>query len=93
MTIIPHKLQANRYASVVRIITNYDLSETDKLWRDASNIVYNNRPRSIMARSTIDIFGSRAHSGDRTEHEEDHCHDAYAPAEAGVCWSLLAGVR
>ncbi|KAF1785107.1 hypothetical protein GQ600_17212 [Phytophthora cactorum] len=47
MTIIPHKLQANRYASVVRIITNYDLSETDKLWRDASNIVYNNRPRSM----------------------------------------------
>ncbi|KAG6966109.1 hypothetical protein JG687_00005020 [Phytophthora cactorum] len=30
-----------------------------------------------------------AHSGDRTEHEEDHCHDAYAPARS---WGMLVSI-
>jgi hypothetical protein len=48
-TITPFRLQVSCYAAVVRVITVWALSETDKLWCMAASIVFNNLRRSVCS--------------------------------------------
>jgi len=50
-TITPYKLQASRYAAVVRIIAVYALNETDILWTAATKIVFNRIKKSACSGS------------------------------------------
>ncbi|KAK1945448.1 hypothetical protein P3T76_002496 [Phytophthora citrophthora] len=45
-TIASSRLQANRYSAVVRIVTIWVLNATDKLCKEAANIVYQRRERT-----------------------------------------------